>query len=72
MNSFLKPAIFNSTRRMVGNIEQTGEQHVAIIEIEGVQFRSWLPKSAEECEYINHVGSLIATMVIPSSLDEVL
>lgn len=65
MNLSLKPAIFNRTSKMIGSIEQTGEEHIAIIEIDGVQFRSWLPKSEAEARKINHVASVIIAKATP-------
>lgn len=70
MNALLHPAIFDRTPKMHGSIQQTGEEHIAIIEIDGVQFRSWLPKSEEECRKINEVaGRMVGARAVMIEVD---
>lgn len=65
MNEFLHPAVFDRTPKMHGTIQQTGEEHIAIIDIGGVQFRSWLPKSEAEARRINYVASVMIAVAMP-------
>ena len=49
-------AVFDRKEKMVDSVLQTGERSSAVVEIEGVAFRSWMPQSAAERDRINEAG----------------
>ncbi len=56
-----KSAIWDDTHKQHGGTGpiQTGEQHIVVIVVDGVEFRSWLPKSRAEASKMNEVAAKI-------------